>query len=189
MPNELGDALVPVGLLVLGSLLTTLGGVVQWCLEGRREALRQRRRAAEQAEERIEWYRRTLFERRLGAVQEAYEWLSKLNIALNRATGGDPAQPGSQELVSIAKAARAWYDRNTIWLRDEIPDASSFIRLTNVAMTFTRRPNVDVWRSYAAAFEVIKARADRLMTAEQGVGPPGGGGGGGGVDRGTVTGP
>lgn len=52
------------------SLLATLGFNLWSSSRERQERL------AEREQDYREWYRRTLFEKRLAAVQEAYEWLS-----------------------------------------------------------------------------------------------------------------
>jgi hypothetical protein len=76
-------------------------------------------------EERKEWYRRTLLEKRLTAVQEGYAWLMRLNRA------HDLAGNAKADVSAVAREARKWYDSNCLFLEDCLPKSSSFIGATN----------------------------------------------------------
>ena len=118
-------------------------------------------RSHDRAEDRAEWYRQAVHERRMTAVQEAYEWLAKINLALNRTT--DQAE-SRQELHELATAARGWYDRNALWLYGSLPRSSHFVGLTNAAGLRANSPQLGkgVWSSYFEADKELKAIAEAL---------------------------
>jgi hypothetical protein len=127
-----------------------------------------RRFAAEdrQAEYR-EWYRRTLFEKRVNAAQDAYEWVTKLNVAITSANPAAPESDGSRALVRTAQAAREWYDRNTVFLHEGLPSSSPFIGLTNMAVTYANgHENVPIWEAFGKVVIWLGIHADKLLDTE-----------------------
>ena len=100
-------------------------------------------RRAERTEDHREWYRRTLFERRLAAVQEAHAWMARLRdgVALvNLATGGEEdseeLRQRRTELSDSAQRARTWWNENNLFLTDELQRVSSFVGLTSTARQY-----------------------------------------------------
>ena len=67
MPTEVAVALIGVGGLLLGGALAVGGGLVEFWLDGRREARRETARQKERREGRDEWYR--LLDRNLDAAE------------------------------------------------------------------------------------------------------------------------
>ena len=80
----------------------------------RKDDLQQR--AIERREDYREWYRRTLFEKRLEALQEGKRHLSKLYDAMYH-----PYLAGGK--IPIGEAVE-WYERNILYLHGEMPDKS-----------------------------------------------------------------
>ena len=76
----------------------------------------RRQRLNERKEDHREWYRRTLFEKRLEATQEGIRHLSKLWYAMYHPYGERRKTP-------IGEAVE-WYERNILYLHDEMPDKS-----------------------------------------------------------------
>ncbi len=132
-------------------------------------------RREERAEDHREWYQRTLFEKRMAAVQEAYDWLAQLRSAFARARGSEIGEqdsselaPPRRELIDLAEHARAWWDSNNLVLEDELPPVSSFVGLTNTALQFAvARFGWD--EADKACFQVdeeLRERAKSLMALE-----------------------
>ena len=93
----------------------------------------RQQRLAERDQENREWYKRSLFEKRLQVAQESYAWWRRLNEAVARASGNDDPSSGENEAVrELAKQAREWYDNNSLYL--ERPGPSDFVGLTNTAL-------------------------------------------------------
>ena len=115
-------------------LTTVLVGIVGLAFNFRNSQEERKERRIERRDDYQEWYRRNLFERRLTAVQEAYSWLMRLNVALNRADPRQPDSEANEELRQIAHQARTWYDANVLYLHDNLPASSPWIGLTNAAM-------------------------------------------------------
>jgi len=126
----------------------------------------RQQRLSERREDNREWYKRTMFEKRLTAVQEAYQWIMRFNVAITEADASQPDSSKNEELRTLCRDARGWYDRNTIFLHDGLPHASEFIGLINTAYAHANGQQVDVWKSFIAAEKDAKARADELMNVE-----------------------
>jgi len=73
-------------------------------------------RLAEHREDYREWYRRTLFEKRLEAIQEGRRHLSRLWYAMYH--------PYGQRRNTPIGEAVEWYERNILYLHGEMPDKS-----------------------------------------------------------------
>jgi hypothetical protein len=76
----------------------------------------RRQRLNERKEDHREWYRRTLFRKRLEAIQEGRRHLSKLWYAMYH--------PYGQRRNTPIGEALEWYDRNILYLHGEMPDKS-----------------------------------------------------------------
>lgn len=130
----------------------------------------RQQRLAERRQDYQEWYRRTLFERRLDAVNEAYSWLMRLNDAINRATPDDPNSEDNQNLRMICHEARAWYNANAFYIHDGLPEASSFIGLLNAGGLYASgtdaRIQAGIWQQFDEASEQIRKRADQILESE-----------------------
>ena len=117
-------------------------------------------------EDNREWYKRTLFEKRLAVVQEAYGWLMRLNTGLNLANPTTPEAPENQELLRIAHEAREWYDNEAMLLYDDLPSASSFVGLMNKAgLLAVGKLDVSmrVWDDYEQVSQMVRERLRRLL--------------------------
>ncbi|MSQ27705.1 MAG: hypothetical protein EXR51_06165 [Dehalococcoidia bacterium] len=108
------------------------------------------------SQENDEWYRRTVFEKRLTVVQEAAAWLSKFNEAMNREDKGN--------LGNLAKDARAWYDGSRLLLYDKFPTSSSFVGLTNAAaICASGRDGTKIfWDNFVQMEKYVRKRGDFL---------------------------
>jgi hypothetical protein len=115
-------ALITGGIGLLTVLITQFFNV-----KSRRDDREERE--AERREERRRWYRRTLFDKRFVAAQEAYAWIMKLNRYASQAARG--AKEDSDALRAACVEAREWYDNNAAFLYDNFPRASQFIGFVN----------------------------------------------------------
>lgn len=125
-------------------------------------------RLTERQEDNHQWYRRTLFEKRLQAAQDAFSWWRRLNEAVSRAS--DNADPNSEERQSvreIATQAREWYDENSLYLEGVLTSKSDFVGLTNTALVWAGgRDNVNIQESLRDCYKFVQAVSNRLLTAE-----------------------
>jgi hypothetical protein len=108
-----------------------------------------------------EWLKRTLLERRLQAVSEAHSWLMKLNRERNLA---NPTPEDVSRLVKSAQDAREWYDRNVIYLHDDLPMSSHFIGAFNSAPDSQDRGFFG--RNLDDCLKYLQQRASSLMNQE-----------------------
>jgi hypothetical protein len=98
----------------------------------------QDQRAAERREDYQEWYKRTLFEKQLTAVKEAYSWVIRIHHRAHEASSdsGDRESlypDDTRTLQELCAEARQWHDDNTVFLYDDFPHGSPFIGLLNAA--------------------------------------------------------
>ncbi len=125
-------------------------------------------RRAERSEDHREWYRRTLFEKRVLASQEAHVWLHKLGHSANRIDWNNPTADTNAELRRVSKDAREWYDLNALLLHNEIPESASFVAVCNSALELSLGEKKSVfWEVLRAADEENRTRADALMLSER----------------------
>ena len=95
----------------------------------------------------------------------------KFNVAITRADVSQPSSPENEELRSVCKEAREWYDRSTIFVHDGLPGSSEFLGLINTAAAYANgQQKVDVWSKFIAAGKELQARADRLLSVEYSAG-------------------
>jgi hypothetical protein len=159
MSSELVVALVAV-------ITTGVIGIAGLVFNFWNSSSERRQRLAEREQDYREWYRRTVFEKRLAAVQEAYQWIMRFNVAITEADASQPDSPKNEELRMLCKDAREWYDRNTVFLHGGLPHASEFIGLINTALAHANGQQFNVWKSFIAAEKDIKARVDELLSVE-----------------------
>ena len=125
----------------------------------------QEQRSVERREEYQEWYKRTLFEKRLQVAQEAYAWWRRLNEAVARASGNpDPVSAERAVVRELAQQARDWYDKNSLCL--ERPGPSEFVGLTNTALAWADGRDVNIQKSLNEVYNWIRNAADRLLESE-----------------------
>ena len=159
MNDVLLAALISGGLVLLGSVVNAM-------FNSRMETKRLRARADEARAERADWYRRSLFERRLAAVQKAHGWVLEIYRAVNLvvSVGAAPDSEEASELRSIATEARAWYDDDSVYLYDELPESSGFVGFTNTALMVARGRHVDdIWDRHSEIDSVLRDRARELF--------------------------
>ena len=174
MDSTIAAALL-TGMLGLVGVLATL-----WLTQRQSRALLRDQRYADAASERAEreeWYRRSVYESRLRATQEAYTWLARIRVPMSGANPNDQANPETVRLLELCREAREWYDSNAIWLNDGLPTASSFVGFLNKAALFAARPdlsNMGPWDAYIEADRSLRARAEALFAVhlEPMPGPP-----------------
>lgn len=81
----------------------------------------RKQRESERREVNREWYRRTLFDRRLEALQEGKRWLNQLSDAMYNPFLADDSK------VRIGEALD-WYGKKLVYIHGEMPDKSPFGR-------------------------------------------------------------
>jgi hypothetical protein len=131
----------------------------------------RQQRLVERRDDYREWYRRTMFEKRLEVAQEAYAWLMKLNTGMNLADPKNPDGEQNRKLAQTCLDARDWYDNSALLLYDDLPKSSSFVGLTNTAGQYAGgRADHDLrmWEVFMEADREIRDRVQELLTADKG---------------------
>ena len=84
----------------------------------------RRQRLKDRREDNREWYRRTLFEKRLQAVQQASRWLAQIKEAIwpDPDLVGDPGP----RLLNTVEDAREWYAKNFVYVHGGMPNECPF---------------------------------------------------------------
>ena len=114
----------------------TIAGVIVASAFNLASSILNRRFAAEdQGTERREWYRRTLFEKRLNTIQDGYHWLMQLNRATSQPEARVQGSEQNRAVAALSQQAREWYDTNCVFLEDAVPKSSNFIGALNAAGT------------------------------------------------------
>ena len=140
----------------------TIAGVIVASAFNLASSILNRRFAAEdQGTERREWYRRTLFGKRLDAIQQGYHWLMKLNRATSQPQAQTPGSEQNQALARLSQEAREWYDANCVFLEDTVPQSSLFIGALNSAGT------KDWWKACIDAEKELRERLRHLLQSER----------------------
>ena len=114
-----------------------------------------------------EWYRQTLFNKRLQAAQDAYSWWRRLHEAVTRAFNSDPQSEECQSVREIAAQAREWYDSNSLYLEGEATRISHFVDLTNGAGIWTRGADIEIQASLNEVYSLVQNLSKRLLAAEK----------------------
>jgi hypothetical protein len=130
----------------------------------------RQQRLAERKQDYHEWYRRTLFEKRLNTAQEAYAWWRRLNEAVAGASGNDdPNTRENQAVRELATQASEWYYNSSFWLEDAEARVSMFVDLTNTALQWARgRRDLDIHRSLNELYQFVRNFARDLLASEKG---------------------
>ncbi|MBI4297787.1 MAG: hypothetical protein HY676_04580 [Chloroflexi bacterium] len=149
---------------LIGGFIVLLGSLINLWFNDRARKADQQQRATERRDDYQEWYKRTLFEKRLTGVQQAYAWLMKLNVAISRANPQQPDSAENVDLKRLAEEARDWYDHNALFLEDGLPGVSPFIGLTNAASLYAsgRAELIRIWDHFIEADKMVKQRATEL---------------------------
>jgi hypothetical protein len=154
LPDIVVGALIAAAATVLGAAIAGVLSLVS--------TLVNRRFAAEDREvEHREWYRRTLFEKRLGAVQEGYAWLMRLNRATSQPEARTQGSPQNHIVADLSQQAREWYDTNCVFLEDTVPQSSHFMGATNAAGTDL------FWKMCIEAEKDLRGRLRELLESER----------------------
>ena len=129
-------------------------------------------RRVERAEDHREWYRRTLFEKRLSAVQEAHGWLMELRDGASQVGRARSEKHGStdftqadRDLEASARNARSWWNKNNVSLEGVPRRASNFVGVTTTARGYAsgHYSRSELEKSFGELEEELQARADALM--------------------------
>ena len=120
----------------------------------------RQQRAVDRQEEQREWYKRTLFERRLQAAQEALMWERRLRIAVQNVGEGRAKVDDVRELG--AKASD-WFGQNAAYLeypKERFP--SDFWGLLNSVRGWDGQSN-DIDKSLNDLFTFLHNRINWLL--------------------------
>ena len=163
MSNE-AVALIGVGGTIAGVIVASAFNLAS-------SVLSRRFNLADRAADHREWYRRTLFEKRLAAAQEAYSWLMRLNEAANFANPITPESEPNKALMQFCRQARQWYDGNCLFLEDTLPSSSGFIKVTNMAAAYAAGADIaKALPPFQAIIEeerALRERVNQLLEAER----------------------
>ena len=154
MPKEVAVALIALGGVVLGAAIGGGFGMAS-LLVNRRFAVKDR-----DADHR-EWYRRSLFEKRLDAAQEGYHWLMRLNRATSQPEARTPGSEQNRAVAALSQEAREWYDANCVFLEDSAPSSSFYIGALNAAGTDL------FWKMCIDAEKELRERLNKLFEGER----------------------
>ncbi len=114
----------------------------------------ERRKEREKADQ--DWYKRTLFERRLAALQESNRWLNRLSVAMY--------SPYSDRSSNPVFKALEWYYDNLIYIHGGMPVASPLGRfLYSTAASLEERGELPEQSMWQAASEFIKQEVEKLL--------------------------
>jgi hypothetical protein len=138
----------------------------------RRAEAEERRRQRE--DDHQEWQRRTLFERRFEAAQQAFAWWRRLNEAVARALEDEDPNSGENQAVrELATQAREWYYSNSLCLEhpglsEMRPGLSEFLGLTESALVWAGgRRDVEVHKDLNEVYKWILKLESRLLEPER----------------------
>jgi len=161
MSSELVVALVAV-------ITTGVIGIAGLVFNFWNSSSERRQRLAEREQDYREWYRRTVFEKRLRAAQEAYAWWRQLNVAVAEAyDNDDPNSEKRKSVRDLAERAREWYDGNSLYLEGELTGESLFVGLTNSAHAWARgQRDIKIQPSLIDVRKFVQNLANRLLAAE-----------------------
>lgn len=109
-----------------------------------------------------EWYKRTLFEKRLASLQEAWWWLAQLRDASSQ----DPEFTDDSGLLLLNRVerARTWYSQNVIYLHggvpEECPVAALLLSIDWHAKGYGEAPDSALWQRSS---DMVKQKALDLL--------------------------
>jgi ABC-type transport system involved in cytochrome bd biosynthesis fused ATPase/permease subunit len=154
LPKEVVAALIALGGVALGAIMTAAFSLASM-LVNRRFAVEDR-----QADHR-EWYRRTLFEKQLSAVQEGYHWLMRLNRATSQPEARVQGSEQNRAVANLSEQAREWYDATSVFLEDAVASPSTFIAAVSAAGTDL------FWKMLIEAEKDLRGRLKQLLESER----------------------
>lgn len=162
MADPVTMAFIGLSDTVQGAIIVGVTGMVtlvgsHFLRRGDRQAEIEARQEEQQAE-RMEWYRRTLFERRLQAVTEAYVRAMEIH-GLRTASRDDPAL--WLELVQTCKRGREWYLANAVYLNVDLPTSSNFIGVLGAAPDASG--NSDFHKAFNELLKELRERTQALL--------------------------
>jgi len=153
MSNE-AVALIGVGGTLAGVIVASAFNLAS-------SVLNRRFTVADREADHREWYRRTLFEKRLDAVQEGYHWLTRLNRATSQPEALTSGSEQNRAVATLSQEAREWYDANCVFLEDTVPGSSTFIGALNTAGTDL------FWKMWIDAEKDLRERLRQLLESER----------------------
>lgn len=115
-------------------------------------------RQEEQRADRMEWYRHTLFDKRLQAISEAYG--RGMEIHRLRSASRDDG-PLWLELVATCNRGRDWYHSNAVYLNVDLPTSSNFIGVLNAAPDASG--NSDFEKVFSEFLKELRERTQELL--------------------------
>jgi hypothetical protein len=120
---------------------------------------RKEERAEREAERRAqdrEWYRRTLFDKRIAALQQAKVWLNRLSDVMYN--------PESASHIVPIDEALDWYQSNILFIHGEMPEVSpvgSFLYSTKAMLDIgDEMPDESMWDE---ASRFVRRKANELV--------------------------
>ena len=153
MSNE-AVALIGVGGTIAGVVVASAFSLAS-------SVLNRRSAVADREADRREWYRRTLFEKRLNAIQDGYHWLMQLNRATSQPEARVRGSEQNRAVAALSQQARQWYDTSCVFLEDTVPVSSLFIGALNSAGT------EDWWKACTDAEKELRERLRQLLQSER----------------------
>ena len=154
MSNEATVALIGVGGTIAGVVVASAFNLAS-------SVLNRRSAAADREADHREWYRRTLFEKRLNAIQEGYHWLMQLNRATSQPEARVQGSEQNRSVANLSEQAREWYDACCVFLEDAVPGSSTFIGALNAAGTDL------FWKMCIEAEKDLRERLKQLLESER----------------------
>jgi len=154
MSNEATVALIGVGGTIAGVVVASAFNLAS-------SVLNRRSAVADREADHREWYRRTLFEKRLNAIQEGYHWLMQLNRATSQPEARVQGSEQNRAVAALSQQAREWYDTNCVFLEDTVPQSSYFIGALNAAGTDS------FWKMCIDAEKDLRERLKQLLESER----------------------
>jgi hypothetical protein len=162
-------------IIALAAVLTSgVLGVASLAFSFWSSSSERRQRLSERREDNREWRRRTLFEKRLQVVQQAYAWWRRLNEAVGRASmSRDPDNADRDAARELAVQASEWYYNNSFCLdgpglSEMRPGLSKFVGLTNSALAWASGRDVDIHASLNEVYKSLLELASGLLESEHG---------------------
>jgi hypothetical protein len=154
MSSEATVALIGVGGTIAGVVVASAFNLAS-------SVLNRRSAVADRDADHREWYRRTLFEKRLNAIQDGYHWLMQLNRATSQPEARVQGSEQNRAVAALSQQAHEWYDTNCVFLEDAVPKSSNFIGAMNAAGTDL------FWKMWIDAEKDLRERLRELLEGER----------------------